>query len=295
MNDLLSIRGLTKNYGDFVLSPMNLVVPSGTVVGLVGSNGAGKTTIIKSVLGLVRPDGGTIDLLGCSVADASSRALVAAKQHIGVVFDTCAFPRGYSIETVRTTMAAVYKGWDNQVFDHYLGRFGLPSNKRVEKLSRGMSMKLSLACALSHDARLLILDEATAGLDPMAREEVLGILRDYMEVDGRAILMATHITTDLERMADYLVCIDGGREVFSLEKDAITEGAGIARCRVAEFEALASSGLYASGELRYLRGDYGVNVLVPRRADCVRAFPSMVVDRASIEEYMTFTIKGEQR
>lgn len=295
MNDLLSIQGLTKNYGDFVLSPMNLVVPSGTVVGLVGSNGAGKTTIIKSILGLVRPDGGSIDLLGCSVASASPRALVAAKQHIGVVFDTCAFPRGYSIETVRTTMAAVYKGWDNRSFDYYLDRFGLPSNKKVEKLSRGMSMKLSLACALSHDARLLILDEATAGLDPIAREEVLGILRDYMEVDGRAILMATHITTDLERMADYLVCIDGGREVFSLEKDAITEEAGIARCRVAEFEALASSGLYASGELRYLRGDYGVNVLVPRRADCIRAFPSMVVDRASIEEYMTLTIKGEQR
>lgn len=294
MNDLLSIQGLTKSYGDFVLSPTNLVVPNGAVVGLVGSNGAGKTTIIKSILGLVHPDGGAIDLLGCSVTDASPKELVAVKQQIGVVFDTCAFPRAYSINAVRTTMAAVYRRWDNQAFDRYLSQFGLPPNKKVEKLSRGMSMKLSLACALAHDARLLILDEATAGLDPMAREEILGILRDYMEVDGRGILMATHITSDLERMADYIVCIDGGREVFSLEKDAITEEAGVARCRTAEFEALMSSGLFASEELRYLRGDYGVNVLVPRRTDCARAFPSMVVDRVTIEEYMTLAIKGEQ-
>ena len=295
MNDLLHIRGLAKSYGDFSLRDVDLTVPDGAVVGLVGSNGAGKTTVIKSLLGLVRPDAGTIELLGLDVTRADANAAAAVHQKVGVVFDTCAFPAALSVRDVRAVMHAVYSGWDTSVFDRYAELFGLPLTKKVSKLSRGMGMKLSLACALSHGARLLVLDEATAGLDPLARDEVLGILRTYMEEDGRGILMATHITTDLERMADYVVCIDGGRVVFALEKDRITEDAGVARCRSSEFDAIAASGLFAAGELRFMRGAYGVDVLVPDRAAFARAFPSVALDRASIEDYMVLTIKGEQR
>lgn len=293
MDELLRIRGLAKSYGAFELRDVNITVPDGAVVGLVGSNGAGKTTVIKSLLGLVRPDAGSIEVLGHDVLAGASQG-VDARQGLGVVFDACAFPPAFRVQDVRSTMGAVYDDWDAAEFDRYAALFGLPQTQKVEKLSRGMGMKLSLACALSHGARLLVLDEATAGLDPLAREEVLGLLRTYMETDGRGILMATHITTDLERIADYVVCIDDGRVVFSLEKDRITEEAGVARCRSGEFDALVASGFFAPGELRYARGAYGVDVLVPDRAAFAREWPAVALDKATIEAYMALAMKGER-
>lgn len=295
MSDLLRVRDLKKSYGDFALRGVNLTVPEGAVVGLVGSNGAGKTTLIKAVLGLVRPDGGSADLLGCDVLGASSKEAAHIRQDVGVVFDTCSFPSSFRVDDVRSVMSSVYRGWDDAVFDRYLEEFSLSRKKKVGQLSRGMGMKLSLACALAHGARLLILDEATAGLDPMAREEVLATLRAYMEPGDRGILMSTHITTDLERIADYVVCIDGGREVFSCEKDQITEGSAIARCRTTELEQVAASGFFAPGELRFVRSPYGVDVLVPDRGAFARRFPEVALDRASVESYMALAIKGETR
>lgn len=296
MNDLLKIQGLCKRYGDFALRDVDLAVPAGAVVGLVGSNGAGKTTVIKSLLGLVRPDAGSIHMLGCDVLGSTPKEAARARQGVGAVFDTCPFPKGFSVRDAGATMAAVYEGWDGARFERCLDLFGLPARQKVEKLSRGMGMKLSLACALSHDAQLLVLDEATAGLDPLAREEMLGILRGYLaEQEDRGVLMATHITSDLERVADYVVCIDGGRMVFSLEKDRITEDAAVARCRQAQFEELAASGFFAPGELRFARNAYGIDVLVPDRAAFAREFASVALDRATIEAYMALAIKGEKR
>ncbi len=295
MSDLLRVRGLEKSYGDFALRGVDLAVPEGAVVGLVGSNGAGKTTLIKTVLGLVRPDGGSVELLGCDVLRAPSGEFACIRQDVGVVFDTCSFPPSFKVDDVRNVMGSVYRGWDDVVFGRYLEEFSLPRKKRVSQLSRGMGMKLSLACALAHGARLLILDEATAGLDPLAREEVLATLRSYMEPGDRGILMSTHITTDLERIADYVVCIDEGREVFSLEKDRITEEAAVARCRTSEFEKVAESGFFAPGELRFVRSPYGIDMLVPDRGAFARRFPEVVLDRASVETYMALAIKGETR
>lgn len=295
MSDLLRIQGLCKRYGDFSLSDVGLSVPEGSVVGLVGSNGAGKTTTIKAALGLVYADSGTIDLLGCPVTRNDAAAAARARQGVGVVFDTCPFPQLYTVRDVQVVMRATYAGWDDDAFERHIGAFGLTPEKKVGKLSRGMGMKLSLACALSHAARLLVLDEATAGLDPLAREEVLGMLRRYLAHEDRGILMSTHITTDLESIADYVVCIDGGRVVFSMEKDRITEEAGVARCRSSQFESIAESGFFAAGELRFARGPYGVDVLVPDRASFEREFPSVALDPATIESYMALTIKGEKR
>ena len=188
-----------------------------------------------------------------------------------------------------------FRAWEGRAFARRLKDFGLDAGKQVKELSRGMGMKLSLACALSHGSSLLILDEATAGLDPMAREEVLDMLRDFVAAPGRAILMSSHITSDLERIADRVVCIDEGRIVFDLAKDAITDEMGVARCRVADFERIASSGFVPESELRYQRHEYGIDVLVPDRYDFARRFPDVPCDRMTIDDYMTLMLKGGVR
>ena len=165
----------------------------------------------------------------------------------------------------------------------------------MKDLSRGMGMKLSLACALAHNPDLLVLDEATAGLDPMAREEALDTLRLYMGCESRGILMSSHITSDLEKIADYIVCIDAGRIVFSVEKDVITDLAGVAQCRAAEFDAIVDSGFFPRGGMHYERNTYGITVLVPDRQSFAARFPQIVLERADIETYMSLMLKGEVR
>lgn len=294
--NLLNIEGLCKRYERFELRDVGFAVPAGSVVGLVGSNGAGKTTTIKSVLGLVRPDAGRVELFGAPVCGPNAvegKEFAQLKEQVGVVFDAVSLPRSLHVTEVRGLMRHAYASWDDAAFDRYMQAFSLHGDLEVGKLSRGMGMKLMLACALSHDARLLVLDEATAGLDPLAREEALGFIRSYLEVEGRGVLLSTHITSDLDRIADYVVCIEDGHVAFALEKDAITEVAGIARCRAAEFEAVVASGMYAPGELRVQHNPYGVDVLVPNRADFARAFGDVAVDRPTIEGYMVLALKGE--
>lgn len=293
MNDLLSIQNLTKHYDKFALAGVNLNVPAGSVVGFIGSNGAGKTTTIKSILGLIVPDGGQVALFGEQITGAPASRLAELKQHVGVVFDTCSFPEELTIDTVGKLMAACYRTWDANAYGAYLAEFELPHTKTVKELSRGMGMKLSLACALSHHPDLLILDEATAGLDPIAREEALDLLRTYMGDEGHGILMSSHITSDLEKIADYIVCIDEGSIVFSVEKDTITDLAGIAQCRASEFANIADSGFFTPGTLHYERSSYGTSVLAPDRFAFSEQFPSVVVERASIDAYMSLMLKGE--
>lgn len=239
---LLEVTGLVKRYEGFTLEGVSLSLEPGCVIGLVGSNGAGKTTVLKSVLGLVLPDGGSVRLLGEEVfpgGGASDRV----KQRVGVVFDTCAFPGDCRVADVAAMGRALFDNWDGARWDELARRFALPRKKKVSELSRGMGMKLSLAFALAHGPELLILDEATAGIDPLARDEVLDILREFMADGRRGILMSSHITTDLEKLADKVVCLDAGKVVFSAPKEAITDEAGIARCRAVDLEAVLASGL----------------------------------------------------
>lgn len=294
MTELLKVEGLVKSYGEFTLDHLDLTVPEGCVTGFVGSNGAGKTTAIKSILGVALPDAGTIELFG-ERTDSGEAAIARAKERIGVVFDTCPFLSESRVSDVASIGRFAWKTWDRLSFETYLRTFGLDPKKRVKDLSRGMGMKLQLAFALAHKPDLLILDEATAGLDPMARDEVLDILRAYMADGAHGILMSSHITTDLEKIADQVVCIDGGRTVFSCSTDEICDIAGIARCRSADVEAIAGAGLFEPGSLRVMRDAYSISVLVPDRAVLRRRFPEVACERASIEEYMAFMLKGGSR
>lgn len=292
---LIEARGLTKHYDGFSLEGVDLAVNEGEVVGFVGQNGAGKSTTIKALLGLIRVDGGEGSVLGTPSDELTRASGAATKERVGVVFDTVSLPGHLRVADVGRIYASAFASWDAHRFSQLTRDLGLDPKKAVKDLSRGMGMKLSLACALAHNPQVLILDEATAGLDPMARDEALERLRDFVAQPGHAILMSSHITSDLERIADRIVCIDAGRIVFDLEKDAVTDSAGVARCRVADLERIASSGMVPDSELRYLRHDYGIDVLVPDRFAFAEMFPDIPCDRMTIDDYMSLTLKGGVR
>lgn len=230
---LIQASGLTKHYPGFSLAGVNVTVEPGQVVGFVGKNGSGKSTTIKALLGLISLDAGQASVLGCSPRDLANTASARAKEQVGVVFDTISLPGHLKIEEVGKLMARAYSTWDAAGFQQRLRAADLDPKKAVKDLSRGMGMKLSLACALSHNPRLLILDEATAGLDPMARDEVLDALRDFVAVEDaqgnpvNGILMSSHITSDLDKIADTVLCIDAGHPVFNIAKDEVCDLMGI--------------------------------------------------------------------
>ena len=293
---LIEARRITKHYDGFALQGVSLAVEPGHIVGFIGQNGAGKSTAIKALLGLIGLDGGEAFILGVPAQDVAG-AHSDVKERIGVVFDTVSMPHHMKVAEVGKLMARAYASWDQTAFEGYLLRFKLEPGKAVKELSRGMGMKLSLACALAHDPHVLILDEATAGLDPMARDEVLEMLREFVAAEDaegnpvHAILMSSHITSDLDKIADEVVCIDEGRIVFSCAKDEICDAMGLARCRAAEVELLLASPS-SPDELRAIHHDYGVDVLVPDRFGFMRAFPEIPCDRVSIDDYMALMLKG---
>lgn len=299
MGNLVELRGLGKRYDGFQLSDIDLTVPAGCVTGLIGSNGAGKTTTLKILLGMIRADEGSVSLFGEELA-AGSAGFSEALKEVGVVLDACAFPDHFTPALIEKVMRSAYASWDSALFNDYLSRFGLPAKKEVKGLSRGMGMKLSLAVALAHKPRLLVLDEATAGLDPLAREDVLGILRDYMteaEEQGRecGILMSSHITTDLERIAGTIVRIDDGKLCFACETGAITEMAGVAKCRIDDVEMLVNSGFFEPGTLRVRKEAFGALALVPDRFAFAERFGEILVEPCDIDTYMSLMLKGERR
>lgn len=296
MTDLITATGLVKRYGGTaVLDGVSLSVPAGCVTGFIGANGAGKTTTIRMIMGLSKPDAGDVVLLGepfgPAVDDATARRV---KQRIGVVFDTCPFVGDLPVKTAGALMRAAFpESWRQGAFEDLLRRFDLDPRKRIKDLSRGMGMKLQLACALAHEPDLLVLDEATAGLDPLARDEVLDLLRSFMAADERrGILISSHITTDLEKIADRVVCIDAGRIAFDVEKDEITDLAGVAHCRSAEFERVRESDLFADAAPKHLRRPMSVDVLVPDRFAFAKRFPDIACDRATIDDYLQLMLEG---
>lgn len=294
MEPLISLKGLEKRYDGFALKGIDLVLEPDYIVGLIGSNGAGKTTTLKALLGLIEPDGGAIEVLGAPIVRSTSSARIdAVKSRIGVVLDTAAFPSTARVPDVELIGRAAYRTWDRGAFWDMAARFGLDRRKKASELSRGMGMKLMLAFALAHDPVLLVLDEATAGLDPMAREEVLDMLRAFMARGGRGILLSSHITTDLDRIADRVVCLDAGRIAFDLDKDAICDTAGVARLSAADLERVRAEQPHGSQNLRIIRHAYDIEALIPDRAAFSGAFPDIPCERATVESYMTLTLKGE--
>ena len=290
MESILKVSDLNKSYGNFSLSNVSFSLPEGCITGFIGVNGAGKTTTLRTILELTNRTSGHIEFFGLDMQSHEQKI----KNRIGVVLDTCAFPETLKVQDAATLGRFAYRNWDAKRFGALCERFELAPKKNVKELSRGMGMKLMLAFALSHDPELLVLDEATAGLDPMAREEVLDILRDFMKTDDHAILLSTHITNDLEKIADEIICIDGGKLVFDLPKDEVCDVAGVAHCRQRDLELIRESAWAEDERMRKLKSGMAYDVLVPDRFAFAKAFPDIVLDSATIDDYMTLTLKGEQ-
>lgn len=272
----LEIKNVTKKYKGFTLDNINLTLPSGCIMGLIGENGAGKSTLIKAILGMIKYDG-TISVLGAE----GNAELLNAKQDIGVVLDQSYFPDGINVKQVNSIMKNTYENWDENEFFGYIDKFSLPLDRAFKDYSRGMRMKLSMAVALSHKAKLLILDEPTGGLDPIVRDEIVDILYDYTRAEDHSVLMSSHILSDLEKLCDYIAFIHEGKLVFVDEKDALTERYGIVNCSEAEFEFIkdAAVGVRKNG--------YSVQALVDRKKAA-----GIKTESATLEEIIVFMVKG---
>ena len=229
MHDALTISGLTKTYKDFVLDGVSFSVPSGSIVGLIGENGAGKSTTINATLGLIQKEAGSVSVLGKEELDNE------IKEQVGVVFDGSNYPEILSPRKLNRVLKNIYQSWDERTFLSLLKKLSLPIDKPIKQYSRGMKMKLAISAALSHNSKLLILDEATSGLDPVIRDDILDILLDFVQDEDHSILISSHITTDLEKIADYIVFIHEGKVVFSKPKDELTEQYGIIKCGAAQW------------------------------------------------------------
>lgn len=272
----LEIKNVTKKYKGFTLDNINFTLPSGCIMGLIGENGAGKSTLIKAILGMIKYDG-TISVLGAE----GNAELLKAKQDIGVVLDQSYFPDGINVKQVNSIMKNTYENWDENEFFGYIDKFSLPLDRAFKDYSRGMRMKLSMAVALSHKAKLLILDEPTGGLDPIVRDEIVDILYDYTRAEDHSVLMSSHILSDLEKLCDYIAFIHEGKLVFVDEKDALTERYGLVKCSEAEFEFIkdAAEGVRKNG--------YSVQALVDReKASGIKT------ESATLEEIIVFMVKG---
>lgn len=290
MSNLLEMHNANRQVSDsFSLRSVSLSIGSGEIVGLVGANGAGKTTIIRAALGLLKLDSGYAALFGEPLAaDTPDTDVRRLRSRVGVVFDTCPYPSEITVSQVGTCIKSAFPTWDSACFESLTERFGLEPKKKVKSLSRGMGMKLQLACALSHNADLLILDEATAGLDPLARDELLDELRDYASTGNRGVLLSSHITSDLERIADRVVGIDAGSIIFDIPREQITDIVGIAHCTADHAQRI----LACVDGARVAKREFSCDVLVPNRFEFAEAFPEVPCDRASIDDYLHFILKG---
>lgn len=271
----LEIRGLTKHFADFTLDDLNLTLPGGCILGLIGENGAGKSTTIRLILGMLHADSGTVTVLGRD----SRENPVLTKQDIGVVLDEVGIPECMTAKQVGKVMANVFLRWNAETYQRLLTRFSLPENKKFKEFSKGMKMKLGLAVALSHEAKLLILDEATGGLDPVVRDEVVDMLAEFTRDETHAILISSHIVSDLEKLCDYVAFLHKGKLLLCEEKDLLLSEYGILHCKPYE--------LPENGVLHKKQNPYGVEAIV--RRDAVK--PGTALSPISMEELFVFMSK----
>ena len=280
----IELSHINKSFGDFAIRDLNLTVPSGTICGLVGENGAGKSTTIRLLMGALQPDSGTASVLGTNVSSPEFREV---KEDVGVVLDEAYFPESLNAAQVGKIMAATYCQWDQELYDSYLKRFDLPEKKQFKDFSRGMRMKLAIAVALSHQPKLLVLDEATAGLDPIVRDEVLDIFNEFTREEDHSILISSHILSDLEKLCDYIAFIHKGDLLFCEEKDRLLEQYGIFEDSKENLDCLQPEAIVAREENRY----GGVRALVKR--DLAPA--GFQLEKPSVEDIVLFLVKGAKR
>jgi len=281
----IEIKNLNKSYHDFQLKNVSFNVPKGSIVGFIGENGAGKTTTLKAILNLVSRDSGTIELMGMD----NSKEDKKIKEDIGVVLDGCNFHDGLKTGDVSKMMESIYKNWNTSVYQQYLKNFKLPEDKTVKEFSRGMKMKLQIAVALSHNPKVLILDEATSGLDPIVREEILDVFMEFIQNEEHAILISSHITSDLDKIADYIVFIHQGEILLDAEKETLLSGMGVLKCSEDDFRKLEPEEY-----IRYRKNHFGYEVMVKDKHAVKKKYAEAVVDTISIEEIMLFYVRGEK-
>lgn len=277
----LEVKDLTKEYGDFTLDHISFTLPSGCIMGLIGENGAGKSTTIKLIMNAIKRDTGEITVLGKD----NRENFKLIKEDIGVVMDEAGFPETVTIKEMNKIMKAVYRNWDEEVYFAYAKEFELPEQKAFKELSRGMRMKFAIAVALSHHARLLILDEATSGLDPIVRDKILDILLDFTRQEDHAILISSHIVSDLEKLCDYIAFLHKGKMVFCEEKDRILEQYGILHCTKEELMQLEETAVKGKRE-----NQYGVEALVDR----TKVPQNDRIENASMEDVVLLMVKGAE-
>ena len=281
MTPILQIDSLCKSYEDFSLQNISFALPQGCIMGLVGQNGAGKSTTLKAILGLVRPDSGSVKLFGQELQENEEQI----KEQIGVVFDSMNLPELLRGKDVGKVLGPLYQSWDQTAFNGYLERFSLPKNKLIKDYSRGMKMKVAIAAALSHGAKLLLLDEATGGLDPIVRDEILDILLEFMQDPTHGILFSSHITGDLEKIADYVTFIHEGQVRFSQPKDELLDSYAVVKCSPQQLASIDPAAL-----ISVRSHQYGTEALVRRDA----VWADAVAERPTIEDMMLFIARGNR-
>ena len=282
MKNVIEIKNLEKKYNDFKLDNINLKIPKGSIVGLIGQNGAGKTTLIKLILEIIKKDKGEI-----SIFDGMN--IGKAKEKIGTVLDGAFFPEIINIADVNTIMKNMYKTWDESLFTNYLNEFKLNKKASIKSLSTGMRKKLEIASSLSHHPDLLILDEPTSGLDPVVRKEILDIFLEFVEDEEHTIIISSHITSDLESIADYIVFLDNGKIVLNDNIINIKEKYGIIKCNDKEFATIDKKDI-----ITYINKKYDNEVLVSNKKECKKKYKNMIIDNPSLDDIMLFITKGEK-
>ena len=287
MENILELENISKSFpkSNFLLDKLSFSLPYGTILGFVGENGAGKTTTIGCILNTVIKDSGTVRLFGQEMQDRDTKL----REKIGVVYDGDNFPGFWTAKQLSQVMRGFYRHCDNTLFQKYLTDFGLPEKQQIKHFSRGMTMKLAIAAALSHHPQLLVLDEATSGLDPVVRDEMLDVFLDFVQEENHSILLSSHITSDLEKVADYIAFIHNGRLVLTASKDDLIYHYAVLRCKESQFQAIDRADMIA-----FRKRDFQIDVLVPDGKEARKKYKDIVADHVSIDEIMLLLVKGEQ-
>lgn len=287
MENILELQQICKSFpkSNFILDKLSFSLPYGAILGFVGENGAGKTTTIGCILNTVRKDSGMVKLFGKEMRDTDTDI----REKIGVVYDGDNFPGFWTAKQLSQVMEGIYTQWDNALFQKYLEDFHLPVKQKIKNYSRGMTMKLAIAVALSHHPQLLILDEATSGLDPIMRDEMLDVFLEFVQEESHSILLSSHITSDLEKVADYITFIHNGKLIMTASKNDLVYNYAVMRCKESQFLALDPGDIIA-----YRKRDFQIDVLVNNGKEAQRKYKGSVVDHVSVDEIMLLLVKGER-
>ena len=283
MENAIEIKNLSKSYEDFCLNNIILNIPKGSIVGLIGENGAGKSTLISSLLGIIKSSYEELKIFGMDFKTDE----IQIKKDIAVIFDTTHYDDEFTPKFIGQILSKVYSNWDQATYLKYIHQFNLPMKKKIKKFSRGMKMKLEFAIAFSHDAKLLILDEATSGLDPIIRDEILSIIREYTEDENHTVLMSSHITSDLDKISDYIAYIHEGVLLFMKPYDELREEYGVLHVGKELLDSLNREDI-----IGYTKGAYSYTILVKNRLAIQSVFKDLEIMRPTVEEIMLFYAKG---